>query len=158
MEGFALRPPRWATLILRSSRSASLHTCPTACSPLQAGCFTGISLSSMNSAFLDYYRCPKRFAAFTLSESPFRGRGFFQFGANAICYGQCSDGSPSEFVSGELHDAMSDVVADEKMVRLSFNPSEVIANLHYERYPSFGKGASATARAMTIRRTAYYCV
>jgi len=44
------------------------------------------------------------------------------------------------------------------MVRLSFNPSEVIANLHYERYPSFGKGASATARAMTIRRTAYYCV
>src|ERR1051326_267174 len=112
----------------------------------------------MNSAFLDYYRCPERFAAFTLSESPFRGRGFFQFGANAICYGQCSGGSPSECVTGELYDAMGDVVAGEKMVRLSFNPSEVIANLHYERYSSLGNGAHATVGAMAIWRTAYYCV
>jgi hypothetical protein len=110
----------------------------------------------VNSTFLDFYRCPERFANFTLSESLFRGRGFFRFGADAICYGQCWGGSPCEPVTGELYDAMRDVVANEKMVRLSFNPSEVIANLRYERYQAIGNGAGATFGAMALRK-AYYC-
>lgn len=117
-----------------------------------------VKRDTLDSAFIDYYRCPQSLANFTLTGHPSWGRGFFQFGADATCYGRCSGGAPSERVSGELYDAMTDVVANEKMVQLSFNPSEVIADLRYERYASSENGAGAADGAMALRRKAYYCV
>ena len=112
----------------------------------------------MNSAFLDYYRCPESFGDFTLTGNPSENSGYFQFGPEAICYGRCSGGSLARRATDELHDALRDVVADETTLRLPFNPSEIIANLRYERYASPSNGAGAARCASPVLQKTYYLV
>ncbi|PYY03432.1 MAG: hypothetical protein DMG69_32560 [Acidobacteria bacterium] len=108
-----------------------------------------------NSAFLDYYRCPERFAHFTLTGEPSASSGYFQFGPDAICYGQCCQGSLAKHATDDLYDAENDVGGDNHTLRFPFNPSEVIANLRRERYRSSLNGEGAVS---PILRNAYYLV
>jgi len=89
-----------------------------------------------NSAFLDYYRCPEMFADFTLSGSLSGTSGYFRFGPDAICYGRCAGMAPAGHPTDQLHDALEDVTAEATTLRLSFNPTEIVTNLRYERYIS----------------------
>jgi hypothetical protein len=109
----------------------------------------------VNSVFLDYYRCPESFADFTLSGEPSPNTGYFQFGSDAICYGQCSQGWLARHTTDQLYDAEKGVVGDNHTARLPFNPSEVIANLRYERYRSSLNGAGLGS---PILRKTYYLV
>jgi len=110
---------------------------------------------AVNSAFLDYYRCPENFADLILSRDLSANRGFFQFGRDAICYGQSSRGSLAKRATDELYDTETDVVADQNTLRLPFNPSEIVANLRYERYVSSCNGGGVRG---SILRKSYYLV
>ena len=89
----------------------------------------------MNEAFVDYYRCPDRFANFRLSLEPARDNhvGYFEFGPGNICFG--SSACPTNEELGEaLADVTSHVIFDGGSCILPFNPTEVAKNLRCERY------------------------
>jgi len=112
----------------------------------------------VNPALLDYYRCPETFTDFNLTGNLSGDSGYFQFGPDAICYGQCSGGSLARHATDELYDALRDVGGDQHTLGLPFNPLEIIANLRYERYASPGDEAGAKRYGKLALQKAYYSV
>lgn len=111
----------------------------------------------MNRAFVDYYRCPENFVTFARSgQLPSADNGYFYFGRNAVCYGQCSSSSPAKHPANAVYDSLPDVTLDGGKVSLPFDPSEVVANLRYERYASNGNGKRPGYGS--ILKKAYYSV
>ena len=83
---------------------------------------------------VDYYRCPERYALFA-PHGPFTGsNGYFRFGKSAICYGKCGGNPFAESPDGALPDARAETAADNGVIRLPFDPSEVAENLLLELY------------------------
>lgn len=112
----------------------------------------------MDAAFVDYYRCPESFVTFApsakLSSSD---SGYFYFGPDAVCYGRCSSSSPAKHAANAVYDALPDVTLGGGRVSLPFDPSEVIANLRYERYAS-ANGSGKRRRNGSMLKKAYYSV
>jgi len=112
----------------------------------------------VNSAFLDHYRCPETFATFTLSGELSEDSGYFRFGPDAICFGQSSSGFRAGHATDELYDALTDVALDGAMLQLPFSPSEIVANLRYERYASASNRNGKTLHGDSALRKVYYLV
>ena len=112
----------------------------------------------MKSAFLDHYRCPETFATFTLSGELSEDSGYFRFGPDAICFGQSSSGFRAGHATDELYDALTDVALDGAMLQLPFSPSEIVANLRYERYASASNRNGKTLHGDSALRKVYYLV
>lgn len=112
----------------------------------------------MKSAFLDHYRCPETFATFTLSGELSEDSGYFRFGPDAICFGQSSSGFRAGHATDELYDALTDVAADGPTLQLPFSPSEIVANLRYERYASASNRKGKTLHGESVLRKVYYLV
>ena len=112
----------------------------------------------MKSAFLDHYRCPETFATFTLSGELSEDSGYFRFGPDAICFGQSSSGFRAGHATDELYDALTDVAADGAMLQLPFSPSEIVANLRYERYASASNRNGKMLHGESALRKVYYLV
>jgi hypothetical protein len=110
----------------------------------------------MNSAFLDYYRCPESFAAFALNGRLSGDCGYFRFGPDALCYGRCSSGFRAKRPTDLLYDALADVAAKGPAVRLPFSPSEIVANLRCERFALSSKGGGKLFGPMAALRKLYY--
>jgi hypothetical protein len=111
----------------------------------------------MTGAFFDYYRCPENFVAFASPELSSVQPGYFRFGANAVCYGRCSPSAAAEDVSGTLYDALEGVTIQGGTLGLPFDPSEITANLRFERYAS-SDGNGKRLGASSFVRDAYYRV
>ncbi|PYU24529.1 MAG: hypothetical protein DMG32_13750 [Acidobacteria bacterium] len=112
----------------------------------------------MDRAFVDYYRCPANLVTFAHSGELTSGDcGYFCFGSNAIGYGRCSSNFPGEHSADMLHDALADVMVERGRVWLPFDPSEVVANLRYERYAAWN-GDGKRLGTSSILRKAYYSV
>src|SRR5208283_141183 len=77
----------------------------------------------------DHFRCPDEFADLTVSENQSATPGYFRFGDDVICYGQCSIGTPAGTVTEPLHDALQDVRITGSSVQLPFDPSQIVNNL-----------------------------
>ena len=112
----------------------------------------------MKSAFLDHYRCPETFATFTLSGELSEDSGYFRFGPDAICFGQSSSGFRAGHATDELYDALTDVALDGAMLQLPFSPSEIVANLRYERYASASNRNGKMLHGESALRKVYYLV
>ncbi len=110
----------------------------------------------MNQAFLDYYRCPERFADFGLAGPLSEDSGYFRFGADTVCYGQCSFALRGELPGDGLHDASGEVIKDGSTLRLPFDPSQIINNLRFERYVANSYGSTRGLGAKKILRNTYY--
>ena len=109
----------------------------------------------MNQAFLDYYRCPVRFADFR-ADNGHHGKqhsGYFRFGPDLVCYGAATIA-----YGDEVSDFPPDVSAHARIQRsacmLPFDPTEIANNLRYERYLN---GTRKAAWKKLIRE-AYYWV
>jgi hypothetical protein len=85
-------------------------------------------------ALVDYYRCPKHLVTVALAGDPSSDSGHFRFGTN-VCYGQSSSGSRSSVLTDALHDTAPAVRAEAGVLRVPFDPSQVIDNLRLGRYP-----------------------
>jgi hypothetical protein len=84
--------------------------------------------------------------------------GFFQFGANNICYGRNRTGVSMDVTGSSQFDALKDVRIDGNAIRLPFEFTDVIENLRRERYRrnmSFGKQAFSAGKSV---RKLYYLV
>ncbi len=95
-----------------------------------------INPSPALSQFLtDRFRCRSvDVAEFAVAEDLSFDSGFFRFGADVVCYGQCSSGAPAKVATEPLHEALDHVIAGAGNVQLPFDPVQVVDNLRCERY------------------------
>lgn len=108
----------------------------------------------MNQAFLDYYRCPDRFADFRSAQQRGNGHsGYFRLGSDLICYGMAATQGRSE-VSDALPDVSSQVRIAGFTCVLPFDPTEIANNFRYERYVN---GIQKSAWRKLVRDV-YYCL
>lgn len=82
----------------------------------------------------DYYRVPDGSLGRVVVAKPSSDAGFFRFGPEAICYGQCASGVSRTFENSNLHDAFKSLRVNESMIQLPFDPASVIENLRQEHY------------------------
>jgi hypothetical protein len=87
----------------------------------------------MDSAFIDYFKCPAALAPLQTTGALSAGEGYFTFGT-AICYGRTRGGAPSRSSAGRLTDVSGDVALEGGRLLLPFDLSEVVTNLQQERY------------------------
>jgi hypothetical protein len=105
----------------------------------------------MGEPFLDFYRCPDHFGNFTSAAELRSAPGYFRFGDEMVCYGQCAGGHSSRSPKDALFDAFQSVNFNHSSVRLPFDIGQVIDNLRLERYPRSSNGLGRRA----IRRGYY---
>jgi hypothetical protein len=108
----------------------------------------------VNQAFLDYYRCPGRFADFISVDGQHRNghSEYFYFGSDLICYGCVLQGRRE--VDAHLPDISSQVRIEGSTCLLPFDPTEIANNLRWERYVS----ANRKPAWKKLIRDAYYCL
>lgn len=109
----------------------------------------------MNDSFVEYFRCPERYAGFGLSGPLSTTSGYFRFGQGNVCYGRLAG---SRNGSGALTsaDTNQDASIERGMVRLPFDVKEVVDNLRFERYPSSARNDQSTVNSLLT--AAYYCL
>jgi len=83
-----------------------------------------------------YYRCPKEYLEFAQIGPLSANSGYFQFGEEAICYGNYAGREPAAHPPGTLLNAFQDVELRNGTVYLPFDPSQVVENLRRETYSS----------------------
>jgi hypothetical protein len=110
----------------------------------------------VNSALVEYYRCPEIFADLSVRGPLTDTSGYFRFGTDTICYGRYSGAEPAPRPSDGLHDALRDVATHGSSLQLPFDPSEIISNLRLERYASSTKGMKQSLWASPVLREMYY--
>jgi hypothetical protein len=115
------------------------------------------SFSSSTTDFLiDHFRCPEDVANFSVSADLSGESGFFRFGSDVICYGQCSSGTPTKKVTDSLHDASEHVGMNGSSIHLPFDPAQIVNNLCCERYAANGAAAARTVTGRSAVRNLYY--
>ena len=110
--------------------------------------------TEMNEPFHDFYRCPESFGIFTLAAELCHEPGFFRFGDDLICFGQCSAGDSSRVPNNGLYNSFQEVSFNHASVRLPFDVAQVINNLRLERYVTRSNHASV----QRVIRDGYYFV
>ncbi len=88
----------------------------------------------MTMPLLDFYRCPETFGGFSLTSQLCTEPGYFRFGHDLVCFGQCAAGYSSRSSNNGLFDAFRSVSFNHSGVRLPFDLSQVVDNLRLERY------------------------
>src|SRR5207245_2106873 len=104
-------------------------------------------------ALVDYYRCPEEFVKMSLTGDLSADSGYFRFGRD-LCYGQTSCGPRYPLPTNGLYDTLPDVKTENGVLRVPFNPSQVIDNFRLERYSADSQGASSMRQPSWQRR--YY--
>ena len=82
----------------------------------------------------EYYRCPEQYLRFAYKEIHPVTKGYFLFGPEATCYGNCCGQQATPFPATTLNDALQDVSIEDGMVYLPFDPSRIADNLCREIY------------------------
>src|SRR5262245_11473076 len=90
----------------------------------------------------DHYRCPADYDVFRPGNPLLSTPGFFRFGKGNVCFGRNALGHlhRSFRAADDLHNALAETVVANGQVTLSFDPSEAIENLRWERYIPANKG------------------
>ncbi len=102
----------------------------------------------MMHALLEYYRCPIESTRLALRETLPAPRGFFRFGPDITCYGQCTLGEVARRPTETLRDSWEHVRVLQDVVELPFDLTEVVTSLRLEYY------RDASSRAMRSMRRA----
>lgn len=88
----------------------------------------------MLQALSDYYRVPEGWLGSLLGSDSPGEVGFFSFGPEAICYGQCVSGVSSRIENAKLYDAALHMRFNGSEIQLPFDPVQVIENIRREKY------------------------
>lgn len=111
-----------------------------------------------NQALVAYYRCAEGIGDFVPAGRLSDDSGFFKFGPEVICYGQSSSGARAQAVTAGLHDSSQDVSMEGSMLRLPFDPTQVINNLRCERYATNTACATPKSALGSLVRNGYYAI
>jgi hypothetical protein len=104
---------------------------------------------------VDRYRCGGDAVNFALLGDLRPGQGYFRFGDNVICYGQCADGETLNSPTLPLYDALDRVIIRDARVWLPFDPTQVVDNLRSERYRQ-NAGDFRALPGVEMLRSCYY--
>ena len=83
--------------------------------------------------------------------------GYFRFGPEAVCYGQCSSGATARHFTDSLYDATAALRIHGSSVELPFDPRQILDNLRCERYAPTGRGVKVL-RPSGVVQSMYYKV
>lgn len=103
----------------------------------------------------DHFRCSNDLAQIVVAGPLSEDSGYFRFGPNLICYGQCS-GAPRKYATELLQDVSSGVSVNGT-VSLPFDAVQVVDNLRCERYQAPANDLPTVASA-GFARSLYYLV
>lgn len=106
----------------------------------------------MNTAFLEYYRCPEEFAKFGVAQEIGQAPGFFRFGKQIICFGR-SAGPIVQSLKGNLSDALPLLNFRGEEIILPFEIDEIVENYRQEKYVA---SDGAYSFPTNLIRKAYY--
>ena len=104
------------------------------------------------------FRLPKDFANFAVPLDLSPDSGFFRFGPDTICYGQCSSRIPATVATDAPDIARQDVFVNGSGVRLSFDPVQVVNNLRLERYVNNSPKGNRNLVMNNAVRNMYYSI
>jgi len=110
----------------------------------------------MNENLVEHYRCAESLIALQSPGSLERTPGYFRFGPDAICYGQCSAGVSRKFAKNGLPDALEHSITNGLGVRLPFDPDQVCNNLRLERYLATSGNNQGPMDPWPLARDLYY--
>ncbi len=106
----------------------------------------------------EYYRTPLVSPAVYPCADHKDGAGFFHFGADVLCYGECSSGVAADVETSLDFDASKDVSVTDSGIRLPFDISAVIENLRNEYYVKQLHCGQKKLTQHTLVRNSYYFV
>src|SRR5256885_14245967 len=90
------------------------------------------SINGMQQSIIQYFRCPERYVHVAATGQFSAQSGYFRFGGDALCYGQCGGATPSNSPEGDLYDALNGARIDDGTVLLPFDLQQVVENLRLE--------------------------
>jgi hypothetical protein len=82
----------------------------------------------------DYYRAFDGSLGQILEPQLSGDTGYFRFGREVVCYGQCESGVAASIELSARYDASKSLRVNDQQVSLPFSPAQVIENLRRERY------------------------
>ena len=112
----------------------------------------------MRNILSEYYGTPLIPRVAYPSEGFKNGAGFFRFGPNLVCYGECSRGVANDISNSEAFDVSKAITIANSELHLPFDIGNVIENLRRERYfRKLSGGTKGGTQRGWIRRC-YYSV
>src|ERR1019366_7934158 len=88
----------------------------------------------MNQTLFDYFRFPADAFRSASTDTGSGSDGFFRFGSQIICYGQCMSGVAERINGLDLPDASKHMSLFGSDIHLPFDAAQVVDNLRLERY------------------------
>jgi hypothetical protein len=88
----------------------------------------------MESSLTNYFRCPEEYMRVICESDLSSQSGYFRFGKDTALFGRLAGHATAQRPSVENYDAEADVRLEDGLVRLPFELSEVVDNLHRETY------------------------
>jgi hypothetical protein len=113
---------------------------------------------TLNQTLSDYYRVPEGELGNLCAAPPSGEIGFFGFGPEAVCFGQCASGVSANVENAELHDALKSARRNDSDVHLPFDPIQVVENLRKEGYVKVSHTNQDRIFDSPLIRKAYYSV
>jgi len=106
--------------------------------------------NSRNHALVNYFRCPETMGDYVPNGTLSGETGYFKFGPEIVCFGQSSSGVSDRVEDAGLHDSLQDMSVED-LLRLPFDPAQIVENLRCERY-------AAHTPKLSLIRSLYYVV
>jgi glycosyltransferase involved in cell wall biosynthesis len=106
----------------------------------------------------DYYRVPEQELGAVRATEPSGAAGFFRFGPEAICYGQCASGVSSRVENSRMYDALKSARLKDSEVYLPFDPAQIVENLRRERYVRRARANQSRIVDHPLARKTYYSI
>lgn len=92
-----------------------------------------------------HFRCPEEMIRLSVRDREDAKLGFFRFGEDITCFGRLSGYTPSPTADGPLPEVSTGVLLQNGTAALPFDPCDVVANLHSERYVDAWRSDSSFA-------------
>jgi hypothetical protein len=112
----------------------------------------------MNKPILDFYRCPEEVVNLRIGDELGEQPEYFEFGPDLTCYGRSSVNASFATASGGRYDLSRNVQRAGSTVGLPFDLSEIIENLHRERYTRNGYVGKPPILTSDAVRRSYYAL
>jgi hypothetical protein len=112
-------------------------------------------VSSRENAFLEYFRCPERFATARVAPGLSSEEGYFTW-RGSFCYGRCAGQLPSRYATGTIPDVSSASGGRQGDDALPFDLTTVVTNLREERYQQDSPHYLERITSGNLSRNLYY--